>query len=268
MNNNNYESMRAFLVSGLFVCTCAVAQAQSPTDAANQLNSSVGRSSAQQILVDTEIPPPLDTLDVAQYGHLVQTLESEFGPFDARLSEPLLATGSMLAEAGDYHGAVRVMERALHVMRVNQGLYSEPQIAVVERLVEFNAALEDWEAVDENFRYLEFLYRRLFDQGGLRWDHGIAQVADWHVIAINKNLGDDRDEHLRQANKLFKQRLAYAEQDESVDQHVIDVLRHNVEYTAYHLQRQTVQTKTERIYTRLESRYRDEDRADNIASVD
>ena len=159
------------------------------------------------------------------------------------------------------------MERALHIIRINQGLYSEPQIPVVERLIKCNVAVENWEAVDENFRYLQFLYTRLFDQGGLRWDYGIAQVANWHVIAINNNLGTDRKEHLREANKLFKLRLIYAEQDESVGQDVIDVLQHNVKYTAYHLRKQEEEIKTERVFGRIESRYRD-DRTDSLASVD
>ncbi len=270
MNNNNYESMRAFLITSLFICTCAVAQAQTQTDVANQLSSSTGHSSLEQTLFDTEsaTPATLATEVVSQYAILVEELESEFGPFDARLSEPLLSTGDMLAAGGDYHGAISYIERALHVLRINQGLYSEPQIAIVERLIEFNVALEDWEAVDENFRYLEFLYTRLFDEGGMKWDYGIAQVADWHVIAINNGLGDDIEDHLREANKLFKLRLAYAEQDERVEQQVIDVLRHNLQFTAYHLQHRESTLKTERIYTRLESRYRDDERAGSLASVD
>ncbi len=270
MNKNNYESMRAFLVTGLFICTCAVAQAQAPLDEANQLTSSTGRSSLEQTLIgaDGAVESTDETEGVSQYALLVEQLESDFGPFDARLSEPLLSTGDMLAQHGDYYEAISYMERALHILKINEGLYSEPQIPIVERLIEINVALEDWDSVDENFRYLEFLYTRLFDQGSMQWDHGIAQVADWHIIAINHNLGDDLEDHLRAANKLFKLRLGYAEKDERVDPQVIDVLRHNVQYTAYHLQRQEVAIKTERVYTRLQSRYRDDDRADSLASVD
>jgi hypothetical protein len=269
MKNNNYASMCTFLVTGLFVCTCAVAQAQAPADESSQFSSSTPSAGLESTRFDTENPQQVDATPqgVAQYALLVKTLESDFGPFDARLSEPLLSTGDMLAERGDFNGAVSYTERALHIVRINQGLYSEPQIPIVERLIEFNVAVENWEAVDENFRYLEFLYSRLFDVGSLKWDYGIAQVADWHVIAINNRLGDDLENHLRAANKLFKLRLVYAEQDENVDQRVIDVLRHNVEYTAIHLHRQQDEVKTQRTYTRLDTRYRD-DRADSLASID
>lgn len=265
MNNKNYESVRAFLVTSLLVCTCAVAQAQS--DLAIQLTSSASPASLEKTLSGVESLAQVDVIGFAQYSLLVQELEADFGPFDARLSEPLLSASDMLAERGDYHEAISAAERALHIVRINQGLYSEPQIAIVERLIECNVAVEDWGAVDDNFHYLEFLYNRLFEQGGLQWDYGIAQVADWHVIAINHNLGDDRNEHLREANRLFRLRLVYAEQDDSVDQHVIDVLRHNVKYTAYHLQRQEEEIKTERVFSRFGPRHHD-DRADNLAFVD
>lgn len=261
--------MRAFIVTGLLVCTCAVAQAQTQIDEATQFTSSASSASLELGLVAKEKPVDNTATEVAvsQYALLIEQLETEFGPFDARLSEPLLSAGDMLAEKGDYHGAVSVLERALYIMRINQGLYSEPQIPVVEHLIEFNVAVEDWDAVNENFHYLEFLYSRLYEIGGLKWDYGISQVADWHVVAINNNLGDNREEHLREANKLFKLRLAYAEQDENVNQNVIDVLRHNVQYTAYHLQKKDEEIKTKRIYSRLESRYR-EDRTDSVASID
>lgn len=267
MKNKNYESMRAFLVTGLFVCACGFTQVQA--NDGNQLTASAPHAMVDQSLTDTADVAEINTTITgeAQFALLVQNIESEFGPFDSRLSEPLLSVGDMLAERGAYIEALVYLERALHIMRINYGLYSEAHIPVVERLIDSNVALEDWDAVDANFRHLEFLYTRLFEQGSEQWYYGIAQVADWHIVAINHNLGDDLEDHLRAANKLFKQRLSYVEKIEDVDQEVIDVLRHNVEYTALHLRKQESTIKTERIYTRLESRYRD-DPVDGLASLD
>ena len=265
--NNNYKSMRAALISGLFVCGCAVAQAQNSPVEVTSIAASSPHASLTSFDSGKESLTETSGASIVQYALLVEQLETDYGPFDIRLSEPLLSTSDILAERGDYDHALNFVERALHIERINQGLYSESQIEIVERLIEYNVAVQDWDAVDGNFRYLQFLYTRLFEQGGLQWDHGIAQVADWHVIAINNNLGDNREEHLREANKLFKLRLVYAEQDENIDEHVINVLRHNVEVTAYHLQKQDEGMKMERVYSRLDSRYRNH-RADSLASVD
>jgi len=270
MNNNNFESLRAFLISGLLICSGAVPQVQA--DEVNPFTSSTPQVNLQQSLSASENLVRKDAAaeDAAKFALLVENLETDFGPFDASLREPLLSVGDMLAEQGDYVGAVSYIERALHVMRVNQGLYSEDQIAVVERLIDCNVAVENWAAVDENFRYLEFLYTRLFEQGSIQWDRGIGQVADWHVIAINNNLGDDLENHLREANKLLKLRLSYAAKDENADPQLVEVLRHNVAYTAIHLRKQDEEIKTIRVYSRMGSRYHDDhaDRADSVASLD
>jgi hypothetical protein len=151
------------------------------------------------------------------------------------------------------------------VTRITQGLYSEEQIEIVERLIDCNVAIENWESVDENFRYLHLLYSRLYERGSEQWYLGIVQVSDWHIIAINNALAEDLTDHLREANKLFQLRLTMAEASGSVDDKMLEVLRHNVQTTALHLRNQVEGMSTERIYTRLESRYSDRDR---VASLD
>jgi len=255
MNNNKYESMRTFLVSGFLVCSCVLTQVQAQE--VNQFAPSANKAQLNNSRVDTG--------NATDYTRLLIDLESEFGPFDARLSEPLLSYGDMLAQRGDYLEALGLLERALHVTRISQGLHSEEQIAIVERLIDCNVALENWVSVDENYRYMQFLYTRLYERGTDQWYHGIAQVSDWHIVAINNGLAEDLTYHLREANKLFQQRLTMAEEMGIVDEKVLQILRHNIETTALHLRKQDDGISTERIYSRLESRYSDRDR---VASLD
>lgn len=242
MNNKKYESMCTFLLTAFLTCGCFFGQVQAQQE--NQLTSATTQ---------------------AQYARLLESIESNFGPFDARLGESLLSYGDMLAQRGDHSDARVLLERALHVTRINKGLYSEEQIEIVERLIDCNVAEEHWDAVDENFRYLQLLYTRLYERGTDQWHHGIAQVSDWYVVAINNNLTEDLSDHLREAHKLFKQRLAAAQEQGIVDEQVLSVLRHNVETTAFHLRQKQEIVSSERIYSRLDSRYRDRDR---VASLD
>ena len=264
MNNKKYESMRTFLVSGFITCSCVFTQVQAQqlsqftpsTTKAHYTSSQPDTGIAADLIVDEEL---------VEYTQLLQRIESDFGPFDARLEEPLLSYGDMLAQRGDYSDARAILDRALHVTRINQGLYSEAQIEIVERIIDCNVAQEQWEAVDENFRYLQLLYTRLYERGTDQWHYGIAQVSDWHIVAINNNLTSDLNDHLREANKLFTLRLAMAKEEGIVDEKVLGILRHNVETTAYHLRQQKEGIPTERIYSRLEGRYRGSDR---VASLD
>lgn len=259
MNKNKYESMCSFFIAGALACSCALAQAQ--THESSRLSSSAGLASSEPSLLAVDsLSPTLADKAIPQFAALLESIESEFGPFDARLSEPLLSAADILARDGDYTQARAFLERALHVTRINTGLYNEAQIAIVERLIDCNVAEEAWEEVDGNFRYLQLLYGRLYERGSAQWQHGIGQVSDWHVIAINNNLGEDLSDHLREANKLFAQRLALAEERGDVNEALLDVFRHNVATTAYHLRKREEGFASERAYTSLKSRYSNRDR--------
>lgn len=266
---NNHGSMRAFIVTGVLTCSCALAQVQAQE--ANPFGVSTALAHIQDSRIDTGHPVDFDSVRSAE--ELISTLadmEAELGPFDVRLGEPLLTAGDIFAENGDYPQALDFLERALHVTRINQGLYSEAQIAIVERLIDCHVAIEDWDAVDDNFRYLHLLYTRLYDKGSEQWNHGLAQISDWHIIALNNNLGSNMTEHLREANRLFRQRLSLAENAGDVDEHTLDVLRHNVDTTALHLRRKQQEEEgglyTERTYSRMDMQNRD--RESSIASLD
>ncbi len=264
MNNNKYESMRTILVTGLLACSCVFTQVQAQQ--ANQFTTSVTNAQYTSSRNDTGIVADMFVSeDSANYVELLTRIESDFGPFDARLGEPLLSYGDMLAQRGDYTDARMILERALHVTRINEGLYSEAQIEIVERLIDCNVAEELWGSVDKNFRYLQLLYTRLYERGSEQWHRGIAQVSDWHIVAINNNLAEDLTDHLKQANKLFSLRLKMANEEGVSDEKVLSVLRHNVETTAYHLRQKNEGVKTKNVYSRLESRYLDRDR---VASLD
>jgi len=162
-------------------------------------------------------------------------LEVAYGPYDIRLAEPLQAAAAALEQSADPLQASQLYERALHVTRINDGLYSESQIAIVEKLIDCFALLEDWPQVDRNFRYLHLLYTRLYEPDTVELDRALAQIADWHVIAINHNVGGEIQEHLREAGKLFRQRLAFADAYGKTDAHDVELLRRNLEVTQYNL---------------------------------
>jgi len=162
-------------------------------------------------------------------------LEVAYGPYDIRLAEPLQAAAAALERMADPLQASQLYERALHVTRINEGLYSESQIAIVERLIDCFALMEDWPQVDRNFRYLHLLYTRLYEPGTVELDRALAQISDWHVIAINHNIGGDIQDHLREAGKLFRQRLAFADAHGNTDAQDVELLRRNLEVTQYNL---------------------------------
>lgn len=152
----------------------------------------------------------------------------QFGAYDLRLINPLFIQARQLQEAENHVDASRLYREALHILRINNGLYDASQVPVLDSLIESEIALQDWESVDKYYGYMEHLYRRLYPLEDPRLELGLQKVVSWHVNAINVNIDGKRIEHLQQANKLFKLRLQMAELTLTADDPKLDFLYRNI----------------------------------------
>ncbi len=251
------------IIKAIILCsltTISIAGATSAQVAAQEAKHFSPETATHAVFSQPEQLPFLDLPgSVAdEFVLLVEQLEAEHGPFDYRLSEPLQAAGSALEKIGDLHQALRLYDRALHVTRITSGLYSENQIELLETIINANSALENWVAVDNHFRYLHLLYTRLYEEGSPELNRGLAQVSDWHVLAINNNFGTDQISHLREVSKLFQHRLSILEGVLAEDDPVISTLRYNIRISQYHLRVLSGGGSDDRIFNRLEEQYEDQ----------
>ena len=159
----------------------------------------------------------------------ITTLESEFGAYDRGQIEQLGDLGRLSQSDGEFQQALLLFKQALHVARINNGLYHESQIQIVDDIIATEIALRNWESVDKYYTYQEQLYKRLFKMDDPRLEAGLRKVSAWHVSALNVNLNGNRIEHLRKANKLFKLRMQIAENTLSQDDPRFAVLAENIE---------------------------------------
>lgn len=154
--------------------------------------------------------------------------EYRYGAYDQRQVEPLKDLAGQKQELGEYQQALVLYTQALHISRVNNGLYHEAQIAILDNIINSQIALRDWKAVDDRYAYLEHLYRRLYAVDDPRLELGLQKVVSWHVNAFNVNLDGRQVDHLRQANKLFKLRLQVAELTLASGDPKFEFLNHNI----------------------------------------
>jgi hypothetical protein len=172
---------------------------------------------------------------VAKQRLLVEDLETQYGPYDMRLKEALKGLGFQLKQAGDLAGARQAYNRALHVTRINEGLYNESQIRIVERLIDVDIRLANWEDVDNHYGYLEHLYKKLYDVDDPKLEEGLRKVGAWHFDASNVNLNGNRIQHLSKARDLLKLRLQVAERTLSGEDPLFDNLRQGIARSEYYL---------------------------------
>ena len=77
--------------------------------------------------------PPLPTAGDEQAWHqAIMQLESRGGAYASGLSESLLGLARTLQSQGRHEEAIRVYRRGVHLIRINEGLYTTRQIPLLQ----------------------------------------------------------------------------------------------------------------------------------------
>lgn len=145
-------------------------------------------------------------------NHLAQieNTEAEHGPYSDLLGESLLNLGNLYHQDGQFEQALDSYKRALHIEKINAGLYSLGQINILSKVIDSHMALGHWKAVGEKQNYLAWIYRRQAHLDSSPTEHteallGIAErLAQGHLSAYIENMESEPFYHLLNAQKLFK----------------------------------------------------------------
>jgi hypothetical protein len=160
-------------------------------------------------------PPPAvlgerDDPGAAQRQSWLARLEAEEiggGPYADGLAEPLTDIARSLHAAGDLESARGFYRRALHIVRINDGLYSRRQVPLLRALLQTYRQVGDFEALDERYDYLF----RLFGAGQpphtevrLR---ATLEYLRWQREALRRNLDEKGDRRLLRLYELNRDLL-------------------------------------------------------------
>ncbi len=126
--------------------------------------------------------------DIAAYEQSVLALESTGGAFNAGLDQELLSLGTLWQEAGDFVKAQEAFDRALHINRVNSGLFGMGQVPIIERTIENHLARGDLVAADEQQEYLLYVQRKNFADRSVDLLPALTRFAEWNLFAFRARL--------------------------------------------------------------------------------
>lgn len=129
--------------------------------------------------------------EAAQWQRLEQ-LELEQGPYADSLAEPLMDLARAHLDAGQFERAGQLYRRALHVVRINDGLQSERQLPLVQNLLSVHRGLGDWQGLDQRYDY----YHRIAGGSG---DSGLGVTLEyfrWQREALRRRLDSDVNRRL------------------------------------------------------------------------
>lgn len=162
-------------------------------------------------------------------------LPSTYNPFDDSQLEQLALQGQQHQEAGNHALAVEFLDRAWQSSRVSLGLYHSAQIPILERMIVSQIELENWQAIDAYYSYLELIYTRLYEVDDIKLEEGLQKVSSWHINAFNLNLDGKQEQHLRKAREILKLRLEIANNTLPPDHPRFEFLHESIRLSETHL---------------------------------
>jgi len=116
---------------------------------------------------------------------LVQETEINEGPYSPSLPQQLQALGSALQASGELDQAQRHFDQAMHIARVNHGLFSDAQIPYIHHSINNQLLKGDLLAADEQQRYLFYLNQKNLGSNSAELLPALQDFADWNIFAFN-----------------------------------------------------------------------------------
>lgn len=141
--------------------------------------------------------------DNTEYLEAIRDLEGQFGPYHPELSEQLNRLGTHYQQQGLHQEANEAFQRAMHLARINEGLYSLNQVTALEGIIATSIAKHDWEQVNDSYQYLYWLHLRNYDAQDPNMLPILDKLGDWHINAYMLNLGNGFLQHLINAHNTY-----------------------------------------------------------------
>ena len=141
--------------------------------------------------------------DLQRYQTQSEDMESEYGPFDNRLLEPLASIIDFYIEQGDFEEVAEIQTRQLSIMRTTLGFENPELIPMVRRMIEVQQVLGNWDTVSDNLEHIRFLVASNFGTQSEELLLAMENQAQWLLTSFY--LGEQR----RQSDNFLDARDLY-----------------------------------------------------------
>ena len=166
-------------------------------------------SASSSVIIDNETKIPYREKlksfneNIDKYQDAIEELESVHGAYAAPIAQQLIGLANVYEQNEKYYKAVKVLKRSIHVIKINEGLYSTSQIPIVFQLINNLKKSEQWLSVNNNYHYLYRIYRRNYG------DHDFEKLdieltrAKWYLKSVLLNLSDKPVEDLIKSHTAY-----------------------------------------------------------------
>ncbi len=115
-------------------------------------------------------------------------LRDQLGLYHPALAEAYGELGGLQLELEDFEQSLATYQDALEVARINNGLYSEAQLRIIDGMIAANEGLAAWEAVEDLHEFRYHMAGRLWELADSRHLAAVAVWGGWKTRAIRDGL--------------------------------------------------------------------------------
>ncbi|MCK9564339.1 MAG: tetratricopeptide repeat protein [Bacteroidales bacterium] len=172
---------------------------------------------------------------LAAYQDQIDRQQALNGTYHPGLAESLSGMAQLLQLHGDHDGAIAAYQRAQHIQRVNDGIYSVSQEPMLRGMISSYIALGDPESVGDHFDQLLWLYGRDYGADDPRLLPLVSEISDWHLQAYSHNPNRRAVQHLVRAHELVAGAIERISRPVGGGNLTVLPLLHNLVVTNYYL---------------------------------
>jgi hypothetical protein len=141
--------------------------------------------------------------DLQRYETQLEDMESDYGPFDNRLLEPLASIVDIYVEQGNFEQVAEIQSRQLSIMRTTLGFENPELIPVIRSMIEVQQVLGNWDVVSDHLEHIRFLVAANFGTQSEELLFAMESQAQWMLEGFY--LGESR----RQSDSILDARDLY-----------------------------------------------------------
>jgi tetratricopeptide (TPR) repeat protein len=154
------------------------------------------------LLAEAPFIKPSEKLE--NYQDAITRLESEQGAWSYGLAEQLSGLGRTYQARGRHLDAIEIFDRAIHISRINNGLYDLNQVPIIESLLESLKIRGLWEDIHKRHQYLYWLHKRHYGAEDPRMLPVIDRLGKWYIHDYALNPQRRMTDQLVDAHNLFE----------------------------------------------------------------
>ncbi|MGV6807329.1 MAG: tetratricopeptide repeat protein, partial [bacterium] len=119
-----------------------------------------------------------------QYIDELGQMEALGSAYDPEMGEGLIGLAQLYYQAGFYDDALENYRAAMHISKINDGLYSLSQEPALRGMIESSAALGDWDEASQGMDKLFTISEREYGAADPRMLPLLLELVQWHLHAF------------------------------------------------------------------------------------